>query len=259
MSRNHDSEPIADRVSRLATEAMREQTRLLRDSVEFGRSAFDRDADQAALSRAWIEALTEQSQAYWQAVGSLGLDVAARLVALNTRTAAAVLERLTEATGRDNEPHLKPRPGGAGTSHEHDRDHGHHQDPGHHQDRDHDAAHHEDPAPTVGASRRYSLSLSGRVGGTAGGTVTVVNRHPRNRRVLLTAGLLRDVTADSDTSTRLTVSPAHVTLPPGQEAQVRVSAELTDPALRAGQVYAATVEVSGGDEALIDVAVAVDP
>jgi HSP20 family molecular chaperone IbpA len=86
--------------------------------------------------------------------------------------------------------------------------------------------------------------------------VTVANKHPRTRRVVLRPSELRDL-GGTAIAVALTVDPDQVTIPAGGEEQVQLSAELAADLVQPGERYVGTVEVSGGDEATLDVTVEV--
>ena len=87
-------------------------------------------------------------------------------------------------------------------------------------------------------------------------SVTVVNRHPRARRVELEPSELRDATG-TVVALALTVDPDHVTIPAGGEYQVRIEANLDEGVVQPGEQYVGRVAVSGGDEATLEVTVEV--
>jgi hypothetical protein len=100
------------------------------------------------------------------------------------------------------------------------------------------------------------VTLRGAAGETARATVTVANQHPRARRVLLNPSPLRD---ESGTVVRLPfrVDPEGVTIPAGSEHAVHLEVDLLSEAVLVGGRYHGTVDVSGGDEAVLDVTVEV--
>ena len=100
--------------------------------------------------------------------------------------------------------------------------------------------------------RKVQLSLHGSVGKRAEGMITVANAHPRPRRIQLAAGDVVDSTGAVVTAV-LDVSPARVTVPSGQERRVSLAIDLDEMSFAAGKRYSCTVDVSGGDEATIEV------
>jgi hypothetical protein len=106
------------------------------------------------------------------------------------------------------------------------------------------------------SARRSAVVLRGVLGQTAQATVTVVNRHARTRRVELTPSDLHDVTG-ALVATTLRVDPEHVTIPAGGDYQVRLEVDLDAADVRVGDRYDGTIEVSGGDEATLEVTVEV--
>jgi hypothetical protein len=74
--------------------------------------------------------------------------------------------------------------------------------------------------------------------------------------VELAAGELHDV-AGAVVPLELRVHPDRVTIPPGEEHHVRVEVDLAADRVSMGDVYHGTVEVTGGDEAVLEVTVEV--
>ena len=112
------------------------------------------------------------------------------------------------------------------------------------------------PAEEDDGVRRSRVLLRAAVGQTAQASVTVVNRHPRARRVELEPSELRDATG-TVVAVTLTVDPDRVTIPAGGEYQVRIEADLDEAVVQPGQQYVGSVAVSGGDEATLEVTVEV--
>lgn len=67
---------------------------------------------------------------------------------------------------------------------------------------------------------------------------------------------LRDATG-TVVALSLEVDPDHVTIPAGEEHQVRITADLDEGIVQPGQQYVGSVTVSGGDEAMLEVVVEV--
>ena len=217
------------RITELARQALQGQANLAKQSLELGRAALAGDVDRSTTGRAYLDAVSREGARYWQEVGALALDYATELMALGTRTAGRVLSE-TRAAGTGSRTHRAA--GGNGS-----------------------APRAPEPAATTGA-RRSAVVLRGVLGQTAVGTVTVVNRHSRPRRVELEATPLRDVSG-AEVAATLAVDPDRVTIPPGEEHQVRLEVDLDPATSSVGDRYDGTVEVSGGDEATLDVTVEV--
>jgi hypothetical protein len=113
-----------------------------------------------------------------------------------------------------------------------------------------------DTDDTDDSMRRVAVTLRGAVGETARATVTVANQHPRARRVLLDPAPLRDEWG-SVVRLPFRVDPEGVTIPAGSEHAVHLEVDLLSEAVLAGGRYHGTVDVSGGDEAVLDVTVEV--
>lgn len=238
------------RLADLARQTLRTQAGLVKQSVELSRATLSGDLDRAGAGRAYVEAVSREGARYWRAVGELGIDYASDLLALGNRMAADVLGDTARASAPPQ--HRTAGPGS-----------------------DHGAASRTSPAsrtPSAGPGepggttppgesgdepgRRVALVLRGPLGGRAAGAVTVSNRHPRARRVQLSAGDLTDA-GGRVVGARLEIEPVRVTVPAGQERAVAVGVELSVEHVSAGGHYSGTVEVSGGDEATLDVTVEV--
>lgn len=212
------------RLTELARQALSAQADLARASLVLGRATLAGGANRSGAGRAYLEALGREGARYWQDLGALGLDYASEVLALQTRAAARVVREATAASHH----------GGAG------------QPPG--------AATEEGTGQP--RARRARIHLRGVVGQTAQGTVTVRNNHARARRVVLTAGQLTD-SAGVVVVPTLRVEPSRVTIPPGEEHLVRIAVDLDAEDVVAGATYVGVVEVTGGDEATLEVSVEV--
>ncbi|NNM47184.1 hypothetical protein [Knoellia koreensis] len=233
--RNAGTDETLARITELARRALQSQTDLAKQSFELGRATLSGDVDRTTTSRAYLDAAAREGARYWQEVGALGIDYATELMALGTRSAARVLSE-TRTAGRS-------RPARGSTAHGSGP-----------------TTHGTSSAPpdveVEEPSRRSAVVVRGVLGQTAQATVTVVNRHPRARRVELTPSELHDANGLVVDAT-LRVDPRRVTIPPGEEFQVRLEVDL-DPAQAAvGDRYEGTLQVTGGDEALLDVTVEV--
>jgi hypothetical protein len=225
------------RITELARQALQSQATLAKQSLELGRATLSGDVDRSTTGRAYLDAVSREGARYWREVGSLGLDYASELMALGTRTAARVISD-TSAAGSGARAHRRDTGSGSGSG-----------------GGGGGSAAASAPDPDV-ASRRSGVVLRGVLGQTAQATVTVVNRHARARRVELTPSDLHDV-AGSLVATTLRVDPEHVTIPAGGDYQVRLEVDLDAADVRVGDRYDGTVEVSGGDEATLEVTVEV--
>lgn len=290
------SDETITRLSELARQAMTAQANLAKASIELGRATLSAEVDPTTAGRAWVEAVSREGAAYWQEVGALGLDVAARLVTLGSHSAARVL-RETRSAGRQTDGR-GPAPGPV--PHEGTSSGSHPQPSG----SAHRASHHHhttgfdpvvdtagpsrrstgvpstaprpasgeghgsrdvwlDPAPDTvdiadgaGSSRRVEVTLRGVPGETARGTMTLSNQHPRARRVTLTPSDVRPGTG-RDVSLGISVDPEAVTIGAMSEHDVQLAVDLLAAVVRPGERLTGTVEVSGGVEAVFDVVVEV--
>lgn len=233
MTNPKDDEPLA-RLGDLARQAVRTQSSLLKQSVELTRATVSGDLDRTSAGRAYVEAVSREGARYWRAVGGLGVDYAGDLLSLGNRVATSILADTARAG----------------------RTHGHGHRTGH-ADPVPPSATAPPPAAAGTAGRRVAVTLAGPLGGRAEASVTVANRHPRARRVQLSAGDLTDALGHV-VRLVLEVEPARVTIPAGQERTVTLGVDLSDDHVVAGGRYTGTVEVSGGDEATLDVTVVVE-
>lgn len=233
--RNAGTDETLARITELARRALQSQTDLAKQSFELGRATLSGDVDRTTTSRAYLDAAAREGARYWQEVGALGLDYATELMALGTRSAGRVLSE-TRTAGTSRTARGSAASGSGPTTHG------------------------QSSAPpdvvVEEPSRRSAVVVRGVLGQTAQATVTVVNRHPRARRVELTPSELRDANGVV-VDTTLRVDPRRVTIPPGEEFQVRLEVDLDSAHAAVGDHYEGTLEVTGGDEALLDVTVEV--
>jgi hypothetical protein len=227
------SEETLARITELARQALQAQATFARQSLELGRATLAGDVDRTTTSRAYVDAVTREGARYWREVGALGLDYAGELMALGSRTAARIISDTSAAGARVGTRRAQPsRRGTADGSSEDGR------------------------AADDGGGRHVPVTLRAAAGQTARASVTVANQHPRARRVVLRPSELRDL-AGTVIALTLTVDPDQVTVPAGEEQQVVLETELTAELVQPGERYVGTVEVSGGDEATLDVTVEV--
>ena len=258
--RNQD-ETLA-RITELAREAMAAQASFARQSIALGRATLSSEVDPTTAGRAWFDAVSREGARYWKEVGALGLDVAGSLVAISSQSMARVISDTRAAS--------RTRPGPTLVRHR-DRA-GWYLDrrrilvPRPVRDRFRDegivlsaASSDEAAAPATGEPdvRRGAVTLHGRPGETATGTVTLANSHPRARRVLLSAGRLQPDTG-RHVSLELRLDPEGVTIPAGADHDVQLEVDLCPEVVRTGERYVGIIEVTGGVEAVLDVAVVVE-
>lgn len=219
------------RITELARQALQAQAALAKQSLELGRATLSGDVDRSSTSRAYLDAVSREGARYWREAGALGFDYASDLMALGTRSAARIISDATTAGAgsRTRRGAAETRNGAAPPAPPHDEDDG---------------------------VRRARVLLRAAVGQTAQSSVTIVNRHPRARRVELEPSELRDATG-TVVAVTLTVDPDRVTIPAGGEYQVRIEANLDENVVQPGEQYVGRVEVSGGDEATLEVTVEV--
>ena len=235
------SDETLTRITELARQALQAQASFARQSLELGRATLTGDVDRTTTGRAYLDAVSREGARYWREVGALGLDYAGELMALGSRSAARIISDTSAAgaraggrrdAARRRGPTVDDAEGGS-----------------------------SDPATgsstgEAGSARRVPVTLRAAPGETARASVTVANRHPRTRRVVLRPSELRDL-GGTAIAVVLTVDPDQVTIPAGGAEQVQLAAELAADLVQPGERYLGTVEVSGGDEATLDVAVEV--
>jgi hypothetical protein len=89
-------------------------------------------------------------------------------------------------------------------------------------------------------------------------TITVANKHPRARRIALSAGPIH-AASGTELEARIVVEPRQVTVPAGEESTVLLSLEVTADTFALGAAYRSTIEISGGEEATVSVLITRDP
>ena len=229
--------PVADetvaRITELARQALQAQSTLARQSIDLGRATLAGEVDRTATGRAYVDAVTRESARYWREVGALGFDYAGELLALGTRAAGRVISESTTA-GAGARGSRSARQGQRSSA----------------------APEPPPAAEQTGAGPVVPVLLRAASGQVAQASVTVVNRHPRQRRIELDAGQLRDATG-TVVALELRVDPDHVTIGAGEEHHVRIEADLDPDLVRPGQRYTGAVVVTGGDEATLEVTVEV--
>ncbi|HEY8883000.1 MAG TPA: hypothetical protein VIM47_06335 [Dermatophilaceae bacterium] len=248
------AEQALARLAGLARIALQTQASLAKQSVDLARGTLSGDLDRTSAGKAYVEAVSREGARYWRAVGELGIDYATDLVALGKSVSTTVMREMAAAGRKPGTRHTS----GATADHTHST--GHHVMP--------EGGGPQAPSSrTSGGSssgvadqeaspRRVKVRLRGRVGGRAEGTITVANQHPRPRRIQLSAGDLMD-SSGGVVGAALDVSPTTVTVPSGKERSVSLGVDLDDGSFSAGERYSCTVDVTGGDEATIDVTIEV--
>lgn len=214
------------RLGDLVRSALRSQASLAKQSLELTRAALTGELDRSSAGKAYLEAVSREGARYWRAASELGVDYVGDLLALNSRITTRILNE-TAGSGRGDRSTTRPAAAG-------------------------DAA----AAPPAPAARQVAVTLRGPLGGEASGSVTVTNRHPRARRVELVANDLKDASG-APVGASLQITPRRVTLPAGEDQAVLLAVDLDPLHFTEGGRYTGSVEVSGGDEATVDVTVEV--
>jgi hypothetical protein len=228
VTENNSTDETLARITELARQALQSQSTLAKQSLELGRAALSGDVDRSTTGKAYLDAVSREGARYWREASALGLDYASELMALGTRSAARIISDASTAGGTRVRRGATARNGAPAAP----------------------------PGEPDDGIRRSRVLLRAAVGQTAQGTVTVVNRHPRTRRVELEPSDLRDATG-TVVALSLEVDPDHVTIAAGEEHQVRITVDLDATVVQPGQQYVGSVTVSGGDEAMLEVTVEV--
>jgi hypothetical protein len=227
MMAENERDPELTRWLEVTREAWQAQAAWGRASLELVRSAISGELDASSASRAYAEAARREGTRYWRSASRLGAEYARDIAQLGGTVTTNVLDDVARTRhGRAHAPSAEP------------------------------ARHPAAPAPPPAASSA-GLTLRGSPGDRATGSLTVANRHPRARRIELSASPLVDelgVVVDVE----LDLDPARTTVPAGQEEVVAVSCDLSAGAVEAGRTYRSTITVSGGEEATVVCIVAVD-
>jgi hypothetical protein len=190
-----------------------------RSTLGLARTAVRGDLDPAGAARAYLTSARREGGRYWRTASRLGAEYARDLTALASQVTAGVVDEVMQARrGASTTPRTKATAAGA----------------------------------SAGAATDVGAHLAGPVGGAAVGTITVANRHPRTRRIEISAGPVRDVGGATVPGLRLLAQPGHVTLASGEESTVALSVDLSAAAAAAGERYRCTVSVTGGDEAVVE-------
>jgi hypothetical protein len=95
------------------------------------------------------------------------------------------------------------------------------------------------------------IALSGALGSVASSTVYLSNPHDRAAHLTFSASNFSN--PDGETTASLTFAPPDLTLAPGEEKPVQVSATLDAAAFTAGRDYTANVAISGFDDMVLRV------
>lgn len=247
---------VLTRLADLARTSLQAEASLARQTADLTWATLVGDLDRTGANKAYVESVTRESARYWRTVGDLGVDYASDLLTLGKSVTTAVLREVAAAGRKPGTRHTTGGPAGsAGSPPHHVTPEGGGPQTTYSRTSDGSSA---GAANAEGGGRRVSVRLQGSLGGRAEGTITVANQHPRARRIQLSAGNLADSTG-ATVGAGLDVSPTMVTVPSGQERSVKLGVDLDGAHFSAGGQYSGTVQVSGGDEATIEVSVEVSP
>ena len=242
MASSSSAESLA-RLGQLARQSLRDQTALLKRSADLTRQALKGDLNWAEAGKAYVETASREGVRYLQGIGELGIEYLGGMIKLGNEVTASLLDSTTRA-GRQSHGSAGPRapatpePAPAGQTWAAATD-----SP-------------PDPPASRDPGRRIALTLRGPLGGRAEGSVTVANKHNRARSILLKAGDLRG-SDGKVVAAKLDLDPPGMTIGPGEERLATVGVDLSAAYCAAGDRYTGLVEVSGGDEATLDVTVEV--
>ena len=246
------AEQALARLADLARTTLQTQASLAKQSIDLARGTMSGDLDRTSAGKAYVEAVSREGARYWRTVGELGIDYATDLVALGKSVSTTVLHEMAAAGRKPGTRHTSgARAGSWETASDHVMPEGGGPQSTYSRSGD---------GPSSGVTdhdtggRRVKVRLRGEVGGRAEGTVTVANQHPRPRRIMLRAGEVVDASG-ALVGAGLDVSPTTVTVPSGKERPVTIGVGLDAASFQAGEQYSCAVEVSGGDEATIEVTI----
>ena len=197
------------------------QVRLGKEYADLAQAAVRRDVDQGEMGRTYLKSVQREAEQYWRSVSTLWLNYASDVLAAGSRAGQSVLHDVGSAVRTKHRPAGETRASGY-------------------------------------SSRPQALLLTGPLGASASGTVTVANNHPDARRLTLKPGPLRSADGQP-VAGEISVEPETIQLEPGAERSVSVSVQLDPVALSAGQTYESAIEVTEGDEAQIRVTVRPQP
>ncbi|MCU1659912.1 MAG: hypothetical protein JWO57_4568, partial [Pseudonocardiales bacterium] len=205
------------------------QIRLNRQYFDLARTVLTSDVDRVETGRAYLESARRETERYWRDLAGIGTEYAADVLALGSRASKAVL-RDVSSTVRTRKGTAAPAgPSSAGVD-----------------------------TTSADGKRLLDVGMSGPIGSTATATVTVANRHDRPRRISLKPGPIQDADGNP-VNASIQAKPASVTVQPQAEKAVTLSVELDPEVFATGRTYAGTVDVSGGDEAVLRVHLHVEP
>lgn len=219
------------RLADLVRTSLNAQASVAKQSVDLAWATLAGDLDRVSAHKAYVASVTREGARYWRTVGELGVDYATDLVTLGRSVSTTVL-REAAAAGRKTGSRLRAEASANAES---------------------STSMHLLPEES---GRLGTVSLRGSVGQRAEGMITVANQHSRRRRIQLGASELVD-SRGAGVGAFLDLSPATVIVPGGQERSVEIGVTLDASSFSAGKQYSCTVDVSGGDEATIEVSIQV--
>lgn len=225
----------------VARESWQAQVGAVRSSLHVARSAATGRLDPVAATRAYVRGAFNGAERYWRDASRLGAEHALGLARAGQQAVADLLDEVAAARRRPaghptGRAAAAAAPTAAGPR----------------------AASGAEPATASTSSTAPALTLHGRLGERAAGSLTVANRHPRARRVELRAGTVVDADGADVVGAVLDLDPTRTTVPAGGEAVVALSLELVPGLFTVGENYLVTVEVRGGDDATVVCTVVVD-
>lgn len=210
------------------------QAAVVRSSLQVARSAATGELGAGEATRAYAQAARRGVERYWRTSSRLGAEYVQGLSAMAQQAAVELLDDVAAAR--------RPRSRGATRS-----------------ATSTDADAHQAAAASSAASTARTLALRGSLGDRARGSITVVNRHARARRVELDAGTVVDEAGADVVGAVLELVPNRTTLPAGAEAVVDVGIELVPGVFEIGHQYLVSVQISGAEEATVVCGIDVTP
>lgn len=243
-AKNLFDQEYAARLARAAQETLRAQLDLAGRSAALVRSTLAGETSVADAGREYVRALGAEGvrlgeqtgdlvRLYLEGVGAAGASVVGSAFGGSGADRGAATSRGRPADDRVTDPGATD-PGGS--------------DPG---------VAPRPPTEPAGTDVSGAVSLHGPLGGTATGSVVVVNRHPRKRVVALAADPLTDASG-AECAAALVIEPRRVTVPAGAEETITLRVGLVAGEVEPGGTYQTVLQISGAQEASVQITVRVD-
>lgn len=251
-AKNLFDQEYAARLARAAQETLRAQLDLARRSADLARSTLAGETSVADAGREYVKALGAEGvrlgtqtgdlvRLYLERVGAVGASVVGSAFGGSGSDRSAATSRGRSADDRTTDPGASdPGASDSGVG-----------------DSGAVPGAPTEPTEPTGTDVSGAVSLHGPLGGTAAGSVVVVNRHPRKRVVLLAADPLTDGSG-AECAAALVIEPRRVTVPAGAEETITLRVGLVAGEVEPGGTYRTVLRISGAQEASVQISVRVD-